>query len=127
MTLDEAIEYYKQLSTEEADKTLNCENELAYEYWQLADWLTDLRMHRESEPRKSTVVAQFTITDEQVQQVKQELEDEFLESAKAMNAENAKLRELVLDLYEAYEGEVNDCWLVEFRERMRELGVEVDE
>jgi len=37
-----------------------------------------------------------------------------------------RLEELVCDLYEAYEGEVNDCWLVEFRERMRELGIEVD-
>ena len=46
--------------------------------------------------------------------------------AESIDAENAKLRELVCDLYEAYEGEVNDCWLVEFRERMRELGIEVD-
>ena len=43
-----------------------------------------------------------------------------------LHIENVKLRELVCDLYEAYEGEVNDCWLVEFRERMRELGIEVD-
>ena len=52
--------------------------------------------------------------------------DDLMHEYERLGAENAKLRELVLDIYEAYEGEVNDCWLVEFRERMRELGIEAE-
>lgn len=48
MTLDEAIEHARQVSIDKADESLNCDNECAREHWQLAEWLTELKLLRDA-------------------------------------------------------------------------------
>lgn len=52
---------------------------------------------------------------------------------RALIAENAKLRELCADIYKRFRGVVFECWAYSsedfrmYEQRMRELGIEVDE
>ena len=119
MTLDEAVEHYKKTANQTEGTIWQ---DIADECRQLADWLTDLRMHRESEP-KEKVVARITLDGERMEQIKQELEDEFLEMAKTLNAENDKLRELLRQAIYA----MDDADWASIVSAAIGLGVEVDE
>ena len=139
MTLDEAIEHYER-NVMQLDGTVW--QDIADDSRQLADWLTDLRMRRESEPKKK-VVARITLDGERMEQIKQELEDEFLEMTKTLNAENDKLRELAGALLTSHEKmctqrghcfgctffyeEVKACPYVKISRTLRELRIEVNE
>ena len=139
MTLDEAIEHYER-NANQLDGTIW--EDIADDSRQLADWLTDLRMYRESDPRKVVPVATVTIDGERMERLKQELEDEFLEMAKTLNEENDKLRETVRvlaycanDMADcdkclmngSFYGPVEQVYCDGMVERLRELGIEVDE
>ena len=98
MTLDEAIEHVEEIA---------CGNDqCAKDHAQLADWLRELRQ------------ARITIDLLKI------LRDGWMEDAQEYKAENAKLRELLRELYEdqCIDG---DRW--KYRDRMCELGIEVDE
>ena len=117
MTIDEAIEQVEERA---------CGNDqCAKDHAQLADWLRELRRARMEIDLLKT------------------LRDGFKADAQKYKGENARLRELVRDMFEEIEADgfnpmverhgnstvyyVEDpSWRVGIRERVRKLGVEVD-
>lgn len=85
------------------------------EDWQLVEWL---RMARGGESAARWYTAK--------------LNEARLDISKLMT-ENAKLRELCSDIYKRFRGVVFECWAYSsedfrmYEQRMRQLGVEVDE
>ena len=58
--------------------------------------------------------------------VDKELYESVIEANAAWQAENARLRELVLDFYPFAKGRASKPWLAVRYDRMRDLGIEVD-
>jgi hypothetical protein len=112
MTLDEAIEHAEWCAE-------NTCGECAEEHRQLAEWLRELRDKRAEERSCAAIAA------------------EAARQNRDLYAERAKLRDLVLEMYEVagdyygcdsicrYRDQCCSCHECVFETRMRELGIEV--
>jgi len=119
MTLDEAIEHAEWCARES-------HGECAEEHRQLAEWLSELKRLK---AQNKWLRRWYTALMESHQKA-------FAESCKTatnnllkickLNDENAKLRELVRDLYAAAWYEYPSAFEATYAKRLKELGIEVD-
>lgn len=121
MTIDEAIEHAKEVA-----RTCD-DDQCAAEHIQLAEWLRRARGAEKAGRWSTSKIRELEAKNAKLrEEIKAANHDLSLFSGElvASKFENAKLRELACEIYE---DQCDDCDRWKYRDRMRELGAEVDE
>ena len=122
MTIDEAIEHAKELARTSED------NQSAAKYIQLTEWL---RQARGADKAARWCTEKIRKLEAENSMLRERLLEsrESNERIKRLEQENAKLREFAADACTVLRNHYDKDWFdgTIFAERMRELGIEVDE